>query len=96
MRKADEQPLKEVLREMIDSYRLRGKLNQSRIRSTWEEMMGPVIAKYTTEIRVRNQKLFLTITSAPLKQELSYGKEKIVKILNEHLGEEFIKEVIIR
>jgi hypothetical protein len=31
-----------------------------------------------------------------LRQELSYGKEKIQKILNEELGEEYITEVIIR
>lgn len=96
MRKENEQPLKEVLKEMIELYRLRGKLNQSKIKATWEELMGPVIAKYTTDIRLRNQKLFLTITSAPLRQELSYGKDKIIKILNETLGENFIKDVIIR
>ncbi len=88
--------LKEALRAMIDQYRLRGKLNQNRIQNLWEKLMGPSIAGYTREIRLANNKLYLTIESAALRQELSYGKDKIKKILNEELGEEYIREVIIR
>ncbi|MEO1434926.1 MAG: hypothetical protein AAFV80_05275 [Bacteroidota bacterium] len=36
------------------------------------------------------------LESAALRQELSYGRDKIKKVLNEELGEEYIKEVIIR
>ena len=57
--------------------------------------MGPSINKYTTQITVRRNKLFVTIESAPLKQELSFGKEKIKKMINEELGEEYIQDVVI-
>jgi len=33
---------------------------------------------------------------APLKQELSYSKDKIIKLVNEMLGENAVKEVMIR
>jgi hypothetical protein len=45
---------------------------------------------------VRKGVLYLQILSAPLKHELSFAKDKIRALLNEHLGEEFIKEVVIR
>ncbi len=92
----NELSLKEALKAMIDHYRLKGKLNQSRIRLLWEKLMGPTIAGYTSEIRLNHHKLYLTIESASLRQELSYGKEKIKKILNEELGEDYIQEVVIR
>ncbi|MCB0586663.1 MAG: DUF721 domain-containing protein [Phaeodactylibacter sp.] len=92
----NEVTLKEALKAMIDHYRLRGKLNQNRIKSLWLQLMGPSIAAYTKEIRLYRKKLFLSIDSAPLRQELSYGREKIKKMLNEELGEEYIEEVIIR
>ncbi|MCB0550997.1 MAG: DUF721 domain-containing protein [Phaeodactylibacter sp.] len=92
----NEMTLKEALKAMIDHYRLKGKLNQNRIKSLWAQLMGPSIAGYTKEIRLHRNKLYLTIESAPLRQELSYGKDKIRKMLNEELGEEYIEEVIIR
>ena len=96
MKKHNDQTLKEVLKDMVDSYRLKPKLNQLKVRQVWSEQMGPSITKYTTDIYLRKNKLYLNISSAPLKQELAYGKEKIIKFLNEALGEEYIKEVIIR
>ncbi|MCB9297795.1 MAG: DUF721 domain-containing protein [Lewinellaceae bacterium] len=88
--------LKQALQAMIEHYRLRGKLNQSRIKSLWAQLMGPSIAGYTKEIRLSKNKLYITIESAPLRQELSYGREKIRKMLNEKLGGEYIEEVVIR
>lgn len=88
--------LKEALKAMLDHYKLKGKLNQSKIRHHWEEMMGPSIAGYTRDIKLYKGKLFIIIDSAPLRQELTYGKDKIRRLLNEELGEEAIKEVIIR
>ena len=41
-------------------------------------------------------KLMITTTVAPLKQELNYSKDKIIKLVNEMLGERLVREVIIR
>ena len=81
---------------MIEQYRIKGKLHQSRIRNQWEQMMGPTIAGYTKDIKLYKGKLYITIESAALRQELSYGKDKIKKLLNEELGEKAVKEVVIR
>jgi len=81
---------------MIEHYRLRPKLHQTKIRALWGQVMGAGIAGYTTGIRLQGRKLFISISSAPLRQELSFGKDKIKKILNEELGEAYIEEVIIR
>jgi predicted nucleic acid-binding Zn ribbon protein len=96
MKNANEKSLKEVLKELVETYRLKSNLNQSRIKSAWGQLMGPSIARYTKDIKVRKHTLYLTVESAALRQELSFGKEKIMKILNEELGEEFIREVVIR
>ena len=88
--------LKEVLQKMIDQNDWKANLNQTKIQKFWIEVMGTSINQYTTEIKLRRKKLFLTITSAPLKQELSYSLEKLKKVLNDELGEEYIEEIIIR
>ena len=95
MKRHNDQKINEVLKEMVNSKKLKPKLHQTKIKSVWEEIMGPSISKYTQQISLRRNKLYLTIESGPLKQELSYGKEKIKNIMNEALGEAYIEEVVI-
>lgn len=92
----EEKTLKEVLLKMLDVYKLRGKLHQTRIRNLWETHMGASVARQTTDIQVRHKKLYVSIESAALRNELSYGREKICRIMNEALGERYLQEVIIR
>ena len=94
--KNNQYTLKEALKAMIEQYKLKGKLNQNRIQSTWAKLMGPTISGYTREIKIYRKKLYISIDSAPLRQELTYGKEKIKRMLNEELGEAYIEDVIIR
>ncbi|MEN0002798.1 MAG: DUF721 domain-containing protein [Bacteroidota bacterium] len=87
--------LKEVLKDMVETYRLKNRLTQTKVKELWEKNMGTPIARYTTAIKIRKNKLYVQIQSASLRQELSYGKDKIKRILNEELGEALIEEVII-
>jgi len=96
MKKHNDQRIDEVLKNLVGGYKHKSKLYKNKLATTWENMMGATIAKYTSRISIRNKKLFITIDSAPLKQELSFAKEKIKKVMNEELGEQFIDEVVIR
>ena len=96
MRKQNDQPISEALKDMIQEYRLGPQLNETRVKDLWAELMGKTISTYTSNISVRKNVLYLSILSAPLKQELSYAKDKIKDLLNEKLGEDFIREVVIR
>jgi hypothetical protein len=96
MRKKNDQSISEALQDMISEYRLGPQLNESRVKTLWGELMGKTISTYTSNISVRKNVLYLTILSAPLKHELSYAKDKIKDLLNGELGEDFIKEVVIR
>ncbi len=93
--KKNDQPIKDVLKQMVNSNNWNEKLNRVKIRELWAKVMGETVSKYTRHITLRNNSLVILIDSAPLKQELSYSKSKIINILNEELGEEIIKEVII-
>ena len=58
--------------------------------------MGNGVNNYTQNVALRNETLYVELTSAVLRQELSYGKEKIVKMINEELGKEVVKNVVLR
>lgn len=96
MRQNNDETLKDALQRFSNDRQFKTKLRQAKINSLWPELMGPTIANYTSEIVVRNRILYLRINSSSLKQELTYGKDKILNLINEELGEEFLKDVIIR
>ena len=96
MKPNNEHTLKDVLKNMVDSRKWNEKLDEAHIRKYWGEKMGTSINQFTKELRLRNGQLFLQIDSASLKQELSYGKEKIKEMLNAELGHEAVRDVIVR
>ena len=93
MRSSNQQSLKEVIEQLIDTYKLRGKINEVRLQHSWEQLMGTAVAKRTENIYLRNKTLFIRITSAPLRTELLFSVEKIKKLLNDELGGEYIDSV---
>ncbi|MEL6635534.1 MAG: DUF721 domain-containing protein [Bacteroidota bacterium] len=96
MKKHNDQSLKEVLQALTAQRQLRGKLKLTQLRRAWPRLMGPTISGYTTDLSLRQQTLYIHLNSAPLRQELNLGREKIRHLLNEELGEEFLREVVIR
>ena len=54
--------------------------------------MGNGVNNYTTNILLKQETLYVQLSSSVLREELSYGKEKIITMLNEHLGKELIKK----
>ena len=86
----------DALKEFMDKSRMKPRLTEVRIQENWEQMMGKTISRYTENIQLIDGKLMITTTVAPLKQELNYSKDKIIRLVNEMLGERLVKEVIIR
>lgn len=84
------------MQAMLREYRLEPRLNETRVKTLWAKLMGKTISTYTANISVRKNVLYLTILSAPLKHELSYAKDKIRDLINEEMGEEYVKDVVIR
>ena len=91
-----EQKIGDVLKGMVDSPKWKDKLNETKIRETWKSKMGTTINHHTKEIKFRNEKLFISIESSSLKQELTYERDKIKEMMNKELGGEYIKDVMIR
>ena len=81
---------------MVDTMKWKEHLNETKVREVWKEKMGTTINHYTKEMNLRKGKLFITLTSAPLKQELTYEREKIMKMMNTELGGNYVTDVIVR
>ena len=58
--------------------------------------MGKGVNNYTTNIKLQKDTLYVQLSSSVLREELSYGKDKIIAMLNEALGKDLIKKLILR
>lgn len=95
-RSFEPQPINAVLQQITEQRNLAKGLNQLKIKQAWEETVGVNVSQYTQEISLRGKTLYIQLTSAPLREELSYGKEKILKHLNDALGSDEIQKIILR
>lgn len=94
--KEELETLSEVLQQFVSKNRLQKGLDQVNIEEVWNTEMGPAVKKYTTNILLKRQTLYVQLSSSVLREELSYGKEKIVKMLNEAMKKDVIKELVLR
>lgn len=92
----DHNSLGDVLKEFIQTNNLQKGMDKIVVRDAWASLMGNGVNNYTRNIMLKNEVLYVELTSAVLREELSYGKEKIVKMINEELGREVVKDVILR
>ena len=86
----------DALKKFLEKSRFKGYMQALQIEDVWEKIMGKTIAKYTEKIQIHGQVLYITTSVAPLKQELLYQKEKIIERVNDVLGPNTVKEVVIK
>jgi hypothetical protein len=96
IKKSNEYTLKQAIEEMMRTYRLQGRMDEMKLINSWEKVMGAVIVKYTRKIHIENRVLYVELSSAALREELSYGKSKMIKLLNDEAGAIVIDDVILR
>ncbi|MEB8329598.1 DUF721 domain-containing protein [Flavobacteriaceae bacterium KMM 6897] len=95
-RKNDNIPLSEALHEFIKVNKLQDGMDKVNVREAWANLMGNGVNNYTTAIELRNETLFVSLTSSVLREELSHGKSKIITMINEELGKELVKKLVLR
>lgn len=91
-----EKKLDEVINAFIKSNKLNDKYYQVKLIEHWESLVGKTIAKHTTDLHLNKGTLFVQLDSAPLKQELSFHKDRIRSVVNEHFSASIIKEIVFR
>lgn len=88
--------LKEGIDALLDSYKLRGKFNDTQLVDLWPKVMGDPIAKRTVNIYAKAGVLYVKLDSGPLKHELSISKSKIQALYAERMGQNALVDIIFR
>jgi len=88
--------ISDALKDFVKTNKLEKGLDKVNVRASWSKLLGNGVDSYTTAVELKNDILYVQLSSSVLREELSYGKEKIIKMLNEDLGKPLIKTLILR
>ena len=67
-----------------------------KIKEAWQKAVEKKIFDYTKEIYVKGDVLFIKVSNPILKQEILYSRQKVINLINEDLGKELIKKIVLK
>ena len=95
-RLSNDSPVGDILKEIIAANKLQPGIDQVAVREAWQSLMGNGVNSYTRNLALKGSTLYVELTSAVLREELSYRKDKIIKMINEELRREVVMSVVLR
>jgi len=96
MKKHETKPLEQALQDYLKAFKLDKKVLEQKLINNWEKIVGKMIANYTKNLYIYKETLFITMSSAVVKNELIMAKNKLIKSLNDMAGSEIIKDIVFR
>lgn len=96
IRRTSEQPIKNVLKECLEEYKLDIPVSEQTIKNAWKSITGEVIDKLTDNIYVKDHVLYVTLGIAALKHEISMRRTSLKEQINDYLGYEAVEYIVVR
>lgn len=94
MRRTNDKSLKDAIEQMLRVYKLKRKFDETALIAAWPEMMGKAVANRTSQLFIRERKLFIRVESSVLKNELLMIRTQILDKMNEHAGSKVLDEIV--
>ncbi len=94
MKRSKTEALTDILNDCLRQNGLETPLNQYRLIESWNTVVGNTIARYTGDLFIKNQTLYVKVKSSTLKSDLMMGRSSLVRQLNEQVGAYVISDII--
>ena len=88
-------PVNDIVLQILRQQGLETPLLQRRLIALWEDVVGPVVARYTKEKYIKNQTLVVKVSNAALRADLTMFRSQLCDKLNAAVGARIISEVRI-
>jgi predicted nucleic acid-binding Zn ribbon protein len=96
MRRTNSEAVGNLIRQFLRQQGLEAPLNEYRLLQSWEHVMGPIIARYTKDLTIRNQTLYVQLNSPVIRQELHMQRRELTARLNAYVGAQVIADIVFR
>lgn len=82
-----------VLEDALRELKYNTKLKEHLVLEVWDEVVGEYIAKQTQPESIRDNKLFVRVSTLPWIRQLESLKQMIIERLNKRVGKGAVKEL---
>jgi hypothetical protein len=96
MRRSNTQKIDELIKEVLKESKLDVKLKEYELVNSWERVIGKTVANATTDIYIRNRRLFVAVRSSVIRNELMIIRDGLVKALNREVKANIIDDIVVR
>lgn len=79
---------------MLSLYELEEGYLKTTVVQQWHTLFGPVVSKRTREAYYKDRKLYVRLSSAPLKKELSMTKSRVIGLINSAIGKQALIDIV--
>lgn len=87
--------IKNLVEVFLKQNKLEDGLLNIEVKKAWFDIMKNGVSNYTTDVNLKNKTLYIKLSSPALKEELSYGKEKLIKLINDKFDKDLIEKIIL-
>lgn len=90
------QELGTVLHALLAHLGIKTKIEQYSALEMWREIVGEQIARVTEIERVEKNVLYVRVSNAPWRTELTFRKQEIIKKIHDCMKSDIIKDIRFR
>ena len=84
----------DAFQDLLKAYHLEDTYQEKLLISSWPELVGKTIADRTSNVYIKDKKLFVKITSGPVKKELQLNKSKVIALIESQIGKGIVEDVV--
>jgi len=96
MKDQNRKHISEVIDAFVKQHRMESKLREITLVTDWEKLFGKTIDKYTRSLKLNGSTLYVYLSSSVLRQELHFNRNDMINSINEHFGDEVVREIVLR
>ena len=96
MKRGGVKSISELVKVTCREEGLETPLNEYRLIKAWSQVLGESVKNYTGEMYIKNQILYVHVTSSVLRQELMMNRKVLVRRLNEHVKAQVITDIMLK
>jgi predicted nucleic acid-binding Zn ribbon protein len=96
MQRKDPESIGDILRQMLIANGGYKRIKEIRLTQEWDKIVGPMIARNTEEINLKDGVLSVKFRSAIVRNEISMRRTSLQKLLNDTMHEQIVKEIVVK
>jgi len=96
MKKNNTHQVGEIIKKLMKNPKLSKRLDNLDALEAWEKCIGKPLMKYIVDQKISKNILYVKLSSAAMRNELSYKKTQLITQVNEKLGKKIISDIVLK